>query len=140
MNDASLLPVVIVGGGFSGAMLAARLAERGQASILIERGDAFGPGVAYSTTNDAHRLNVRAGRMGAVADRPDDFIDWLAAHHPYQADPDGFAHVYAIDAESGARRQITSGDWRARTVATACPARSAACSAAICRKPCMTVV
>ena len=90
MNDASL-PVVIVGGGFSGAMLAARLAERGQASILIERGDAFGPGVAYSTTNDAHRLNVRAGRMGAVADRPDDFIDWLAAHHPDQADPDGFA-------------------------------------------------
>ena len=91
MNDASPLPVVIVGGGFSGAMLAARLAERGQASILIERGDAFGPGVAYSTTNDAHRLNVRAGRMGAVADRPDDFIDWLAAHHPDQADPDGFA-------------------------------------------------
>lgn len=91
MNDASPLPVIIVGGGFSGAMLAARLAERGQASILIERGDAFGPGVAYSTTNDAHRLNVRAGRMGAVADRPDDFIDWLAAHHPDQADPDGFA-------------------------------------------------
>lgn len=90
MNDASL-PVVIVGGGFSGAMLAARLAERGQASVLIERGDAFGFGVAYSTTNDAHRLNVRAGRMGAVADRPDDFIDWLAAHHPDQADPDGFA-------------------------------------------------
>ena len=29
--------------------------------------------------------------MGAVADRPDDFIDWLAAHHPDQADPDGFA-------------------------------------------------
>ena len=90
MNDASL-PVVIVGGGFSGAMLAARLAERGQASVLIERGDAFGLGVAYSTTNDAHRLNVRAGRMGAVADRPGDFIDWLRAHHPDQADPDGFA-------------------------------------------------
>ena len=38
MNDAAAsLPVVIVGGGFSGAMLAARLAERGQASVLIER-------------------------------------------------------------------------------------------------------
>ena len=90
MNDASL-PVVIVGGGFSGAMLAARLAERGQASTLIERGDAFGFGVAYSTTNDAHRLNVRSGRMGAVADRPGDFIDWLAAHYPDQADAAGFA-------------------------------------------------
>ena len=92
MNDAaSSLPVVIVGGGFSGAMLAARLAERGQASTLIERGDAFGPGVAYSTLNDAHRLNVRAGRMSAVLDRPDDFTDWLTAHHPDQANANGFA-------------------------------------------------
>ncbi|MFC5371827.1 FAD/NAD(P)-binding protein [Brevundimonas faecalis] len=92
MNDAaSSLPVVIVGGGFSGAMLAARLAERGQTSTLIERGDAFGPGVAYSTSNDAHRLNVRAGRMSAVADRPADFIDWLATHHPDQADANDFA-------------------------------------------------
>ncbi|MET4684023.1 FAD/NAD(P)-binding protein [Brevundimonas faecalis] len=92
MNDAaSSLPVVIVGGGFSGAMLAARLAERGQISTLIERGDAFGPGVAYSTSNDAHRLNVRAGRMSAVADRPADFTDWLATHHPDQADANDFA-------------------------------------------------
>ena len=92
MNDAaSSLPVVIVGGGFSGAMLAARLAERDQASVLIERGDAFGPGVAYSTPNDAHRLNVRAGRMSAVVDRPADFVDWLTTHHPDQADANGFA-------------------------------------------------
>ncbi|WEK57627.1 MAG: FAD/NAD(P)-binding protein [Candidatus Brevundimonas phytovorans] len=91
MSDASSLPVVIVGGGFSGAMLAARLAERGQASVLIERGDAFGPGVAYATQNDAHRLNVRAGRMSATTDQPNDFIDWLRAHHPDQADPNGFA-------------------------------------------------
>ena len=91
MNDASSLPVVIVGGGFSGAMLAARLAERGQASVLIERGDAVGLGVAYSTNNDAHRLNVRAGRMSAVIDRTADFVDWLSAHHPAHADPNGFA-------------------------------------------------
>lgn len=91
MTDASPLPVVIVGGGFSGAMLAARLAERGQASFLIERGDAFGPGVAYSTPNDAHRLNVRAGRMSATTDRPSDFIDWLTTHYPDQADPNAFA-------------------------------------------------
>ena len=90
MNDASLLPVVIVGGGFSGAMLAARLAERGQASVLIERGAVFGPGVAYSATLDAHRLNVRAERMSALADRPGDFADWLKAHHPDHADPNGF--------------------------------------------------
>ncbi|MNX49605.1 3-(3-hydroxyphenyl)propionate hydroxylase [compost metagenome] len=89
MTDASL-PVVIVGGGFSGAMLAARLAERGQASVLIERQGEAGPGLAYSAVLDAHRLNVRAGRMSALAERPDDFIDWLTTHHPDQADPDGF--------------------------------------------------
>ena len=90
MNDASSLPVVIVGGGFSGAMLAARLAERGQASVLIERDAAFGPGVAYSATLDVHRLNVRAERMSALADRSGDFVEWLKAHHPDHADPNGF--------------------------------------------------
>lgn len=83
-------PVAIVGGGFSGAMLAARLAEAGVASRLIERSGRFGTGVAYSTPCDAHLLNVRAGRMSAVEGSPDDFVDWLKAHHPEQADPEGF--------------------------------------------------
>lgn len=98
MNDASSLPVVIVGGGFSGTMLSARLAERGQASVLIERSDVVGLGVAYSTPLDAHRLNVRAGRMSATTDRPGDFVDWLKTHHPDQADANGFAprRLYAL--------------------------------------------
>ncbi|MBD7942337.1 FAD/NAD(P)-binding protein [Brevundimonas guildfordensis] len=91
MNDAASLPVVIVGGGFSGAMLAARLAEQGQASVLIERGEQVGLGVAYSAVLDAHRLNVRSERMSARPDRPTDFTDWLAVHAPDFADPNGFA-------------------------------------------------
>jgi len=92
MHDiAASLPVVIVGGGFSGAMLAARLAERGQASVLIERGERIGPGVAYAADLDDHRLNVRAERMSARPDRPADFTDWLAVHAPDFADPNGFA-------------------------------------------------
>ena len=83
--------VAIIGGGFSGAMLAARLAEQGVASCLIDRSGCFGTGVAYSTRLDAHVLNVRAGRMSAVEDRPDDFTRWLAVHHPGHANPDGFA-------------------------------------------------
>lgn len=90
MNDAASLPVVIVGGGFSGATLAARLAERGQASVLIERGEEVGLGVAYAADLDAHRLNVRAERMSARPDRPADFVDWLAVHAPAFADPHGF--------------------------------------------------
>jgi uncharacterized NAD(P)/FAD-binding protein YdhS len=83
--------VVIVGGGFSGAMLAARLAERGVASTLIDRTGRFGPGQAYATPFDGHLLNVRANRMTAVEGRPDDFVEWLAGRHPDQADPEGFA-------------------------------------------------
>lgn len=92
MNDAAAsLPVIIVGGGFSGAMLAARLAEMGQATVLIERDEQVGLGVAYSTPLDDHRLNVRAERMSARPDRPADFTDWLAVQAPTYADPNGFA-------------------------------------------------
>lgn len=83
--------VVIVGGGFSGAMLAARLAEAGVAATIIDRTGRFGLGVAYSTPFDGHLLNVRANRMTAVEGRTDDFVNWLAAHAPEQADPEGFA-------------------------------------------------
>lgn len=83
--------VAIIGGGFSGAMLAARLAELGVASTLIDKGGAFGLGVAYSTPFDGHLLNVRSNRMSAVEGRADDFVQWLAAHHPDRAHPEGFA-------------------------------------------------
>lgn len=83
--------MVIVGGGFSGAMLAARLAEQGRASVVIDRTGDFGRGVAYSTPFPGHLLNVRSGRMSAVEGRPGDFVDWLTAHAPEHADPDGFA-------------------------------------------------
>ena len=83
--------VAIVGGGFSGAMLAARLAERGTASILINRTPDFGLGVAYSTPFEGHLLNVRSARMSALDHRPDHFVRWLEARAPDHADPDGFA-------------------------------------------------
>lgn len=91
MNQGKIQRVTIIGGGFSGAMLAARLAEGGIASTLIDRGGDFGLGVAYSTPFDGHLLNVRSNRMTAVEGRPDDFVNWLAAHHPDHAAPEGFA-------------------------------------------------
>lgn len=83
--------VVVVGGGFSGAMLAARLAERGVACSLIDRTGTFGPGLAYSTPFEGHLLNVRSDRMSAVEGKPGDFVDWLRDNCPRHADPDGFA-------------------------------------------------
>lgn len=83
--------IAIVGGGFSGAMLAARLAEVGVASTLINATSDFGLGVAYSTAFEGHLLNVRSGRMTAIEGRPDDFTAWLRQHRPELADPDDFA-------------------------------------------------
>ncbi len=74
-----------------------------------------------------HRIEAATGETRLLTeDRSDTYVDYYGHHwsyddksntHYWTADPDGFAHVYAIDAESGARRQITSGDWRARSVA-----------------------
>jgi uncharacterized NAD(P)/FAD-binding protein YdhS len=49
--------------------------------ILVERRGAIGEGVAYSTREPVHLLNVPAGRMSAWPDRPDDFIRWASCRH-----------------------------------------------------------
>ena len=73
MKSDRVVPVAIVGGGFSGTILAAQLARRGIASILIDGSGRMGRGVAYSTTEPAHLLNVRAEGMSAWAGEPDHF-------------------------------------------------------------------
>jgi uncharacterized NAD(P)/FAD-binding protein YdhS len=83
--------IAIVGGGFSGAMLAARLAESGLPSVLITATPEVGLGVAYSTPFEGHLLNVRSNRMTAVEGKPDDFVDWLKANRPELAEPSDFA-------------------------------------------------
>ena len=76
--------VAIVGGGFSGTLLALYLRRRcppGTRIHLIERTARFGPGLAYSTENPSHLLNAFAGRMSAFPDFPSHFVDWLRARH-----------------------------------------------------------
>ena len=67
-------PVAIVGGGFSGTMVAAQLARKGISSVLIDGSGRAGQGVAYSTREPAHVLNVRAEVMSAWADDLDHFV------------------------------------------------------------------
>jgi uncharacterized NAD(P)/FAD-binding protein YdhS len=73
MKSNRAAPVAIVGGGFSGTIIAAQLARRGMASVLIDGSGRAGKGVAYSTTEPAHLLNVRAEGMSAWAGEPDHF-------------------------------------------------------------------
>ena len=60
MTSDRRVPVTIIGGGYSGTILAAQLARRGIASALVDGSGRLGRGVAYSTTEPAHLLNVRA--------------------------------------------------------------------------------
>jgi uncharacterized NAD(P)/FAD-binding protein YdhS len=78
-------PVAIVGGGFSGTMVAANLARRGIDSTVIEANGQAGRGAAYSTTEPSHLLNIRAHNMGAWAEDPGHFAD------REQVAPDSFA-------------------------------------------------
>lgn len=72
--------VAIIGAGFSGSLFAINLVRHhGPEALLIERG-AFGRGIAYSTGNADHLLNVRASNMSALPDQPAHFADWLVAH------------------------------------------------------------
>ncbi|MBU0888932.1 MAG: FAD/NAD(P)-binding protein [Alphaproteobacteria bacterium] len=72
--------IAIVGAGFTGSLAAARLLQRSRQPgriQLIDRRGHFGPGLAYSTGNASHLLNVRAGNMSALADDPGHFVRWL---------------------------------------------------------------
>ena len=74
------VPVAIVGGGASGTILAAQLARRGIHAALIEGGGRAGRGIAYSTTEPAHLLNVPAEGMSALAGEPEHFAKLFEAH------------------------------------------------------------
>ena len=73
-SDPADADVVIVGGGFSGTMMAAQLVRRGLTVLLVEGGGRAGQGTAYSARDAVHLLNVPAGKMSAWPDRPEDFV------------------------------------------------------------------
>ena len=47
--------------------------------MLVEGSGRAGLGTAFSTPEEAHLLNVPAAKMGAWADKPDDFAEAVAA-------------------------------------------------------------
>lgn len=85
--------IAIIGGGFSGSMLAVELLRRalGKVSVLlVERGPVPGRGVAYGTRFEGHLLNVRAKNMSAYVDAPDHLVRWAQLHYSSSVKPDDF--------------------------------------------------
>ena len=75
--------IAIIGGGVSGALTAFHLVrQEAQARvILIDQRPDLGLGLAYSTPSLRHLLNVPAGKISALPDQPDHFLNWLRKNH-----------------------------------------------------------
>jgi uncharacterized NAD(P)/FAD-binding protein YdhS len=89
----SRFTVAIIGGGFTGATLAAQLLRRsgGRVSVvIIEKGARLGRGVAFGTHCGEHLLNVRARNMSAYPDDPGHFLEWARLHHAPGVSPDDY--------------------------------------------------
>lgn len=77
--------IAVLGGGAAGTLTAIELVRLALASgerlrVVLVDDHSHGPGLAYSTGADVHRLNVAAGRMSARCDDPGHFVDWCRAH------------------------------------------------------------
>ncbi len=79
--------IAIVGAGAAGTLVAIELLRQSQTAgtrvdiRLIDPSATTGRGLAYSTPDLTHLLNVPAGRMSALADDPSHFIAWLGKTH-----------------------------------------------------------
>ena len=85
-KNSSVYDLAIIGGGASGTILLLHLLEQIKypfSVAILQKGHAAAKGVAYSTTDPNHLLNVRAGRMSAYADQPDHFVEWLRTQQEY---------------------------------------------------------
>lgn len=75
--------IAILGAGFSGTLLLYHLVRLSTTPLkisLIERTPPFACGLAYSTKEIKHLLNVRAGHMSAFDSDPDHFYRWVLTH------------------------------------------------------------
>jgi uncharacterized NAD(P)/FAD-binding protein YdhS len=92
--------VAVIGGGLCGAFFAAQLARVSTVPVaisVIEPRERLGGGVAYSSIDPAHRINVPAARMTLFPENPTDFDTWFRqgpeiAHDPGAVWGDGNAY------------------------------------------------
>lgn len=76
--------VAVIGGGFSGTILAAQLVRHTDpcfSIVVIEKSGLPGRGAAYGTDCNAHLLNVPAKDMSAFSDDPDHFLRWAKSNY-----------------------------------------------------------
>ena len=78
--------IAIIGGGISGTLTVLNCIKQSVNPLTIlwfDSKNKFCRGLAYSTSDEHHLLNVRANNMSVFADEPDHFTNWLKQHHPH---------------------------------------------------------
>ncbi len=119
--------VAIVGGGASGVLTAIHLAiaagdDDRALAITLSEPRRLGWGIAYSTRDADHRLNVPAIGMSAHPDDPEHFLRWFHANRSSDLPATGFAPrrdygAYLVDVLSetlDANPQVTFDHVRAK--------------------------
>lgn len=91
MSD-SAFKVVIIGGGFSGTMLAVHLLRCSPdlSIAIVDKGANPGRGVAYGTKHSCHLLNVPASGMSALPHEPEHFLGWARVNYDRSVQPNDF--------------------------------------------------
>ena len=78
--------IIIVGGGYSGTMLAVNLLKnitKQEIKItIINEGNSFSRGLAYQAWDDNFLLNVPAGNMSALDSMPNNFVEYCKQIDP----------------------------------------------------------
>jgi uncharacterized NAD(P)/FAD-binding protein YdhS len=79
----SKIDVLVIGGGFSGTILAVNLLRHTKSLSLavLDQSSLPGRGLAYRSPHRFHLLNVPAGQMGAFPGDPEDFLRWARSNH-----------------------------------------------------------
>jgi uncharacterized NAD(P)/FAD-binding protein YdhS len=79
-KDHAMMRIVIVGGGVSGYLLLMNLIKLQKTAaeiVLLEKESLERVGLAYSTNEDFHLLNVPAAGMSAFPEERSHFVNWL---------------------------------------------------------------
>ena len=92
-NNVPQYHVAILGGGFTGTVLAAQLLRQSGGAlsvIVVDQGPSRGRGIAYGTQYGWHLLNVPAKNMSAFPADPDHFLRWAQTNYDCAAEPGSY--------------------------------------------------
>ncbi|MBK8551304.1 MAG: FAD/NAD(P)-binding protein [Ignavibacteria bacterium] len=79
--------IAIVGGGFCGSITLVQLLKQSDIPleiVLVNKNNPITTGIAFSSYNPKHVLNVPAAKMSAFPDDPDNFLNWVKSKPEYR--------------------------------------------------------